>query len=72
LLSLEGADPSATKRRPTPLIPPPPEDVGLVAKVPGASDLDDATREAASDEPDGYEPEHARVGARAPGNPFLR
>lgn len=39
--------------------------------VPGVDDLDDAVR-AADDERSGYEPERARVGARSPGNPFLR
>jgi hypothetical protein len=40
--------------------------------MPGVNDLDDATREPAAAENSGYEPQRSRVGARSPGNPFLR
>jgi hypothetical protein len=39
--------------------------------MPGVNDLDDATRAEPADD-EAYEPERSRVGARSPGNPFLR
>lgn len=48
------------------------EDGGLVRTMPGVNDLDDAIREPSADERNGYEPQRSRVGARSPGNPFLR
>jgi hypothetical protein len=40
--------------------------------MPGVNDLDEAVREPALADSSGYEPERPRVGARSPGNPFLR
>lgn len=40
--------------------------------MPGVNDLDEAVREPAAADSPGYEPQRSRVGARSPGNPFLR